>query len=83
MLQELNVSDNSLQLIMASWAEGTKKQYNTCAKRWMEFCIMNKVSATEASIEQPIEFLAVLFEKNLSFSTINTARSMLSVILKL
>ena len=82
MLQELNVSDNALQLIMASWTEGTKKQYNTCAKRWMEFCSMSKVSAIEASVEQSMEFLAMLFEKNLSFSAMNTARSMLSVILK-
>ena len=67
---------------MASWAKDTKKQYNTYAKRWMEFCIMNRVSATEASVEQAIEFLTMLFEKDLSFSAINTAKSMLSVILK-
>jgi len=82
MLQNLNVSDNSLQLIMASWSQGTKKQYNTYAKRWMEFCTMNKVSATDANVEQAIEFLTELYQKDLSFSAINTARSMLSVILK-
>ena len=43
---------------------------------------MNKVSATEASVEQAIEFLTMLFEKDLRVSAINTTRSMLSVILK-
>lgn len=81
MLQSISVSDNALQLIMASWDEGTKKQYNTYARKWMEFCIMNKISATDAKVEQAIEFLT-MFHNDLSFSAINTARSMLSQILK-
>ena len=43
---------------------------------------MNKVSATGAILEQAIEFLTVLYQKDISFSAINTARSMSSVILK-
>ena len=48
----------------------------------MKFCIMNKVSATDASVEHSIEFLTMRNQKGLSFSPINTARSMLPVILK-
>jgi len=48
----------------------------------MDFCIVIKVSATDANVEQAIEFLTELYQKDLSFSAINIARSMLSVILK-
>ena len=67
MLQDSNVSSNVLQLIMASWSQGAKKQYYTYTKRRMDFCIMNKVSATDASVEQAIEFLTGLCEKDFRF----------------
>jgi hypothetical protein len=39
---------------------------------------MRKINQFEASLENVIEFLSSLFEKDLGYSSINTARSALS-----
>ena len=58
------------------------KQYKTYYNQWQDFCNTNKVSITNPSVAEGSEFLLVLFKKGLSYSVINTARSMLSMILK-
>lgn len=66
---------------MASWREGTKKQYCTYLTKWKQFCTKRNINWSNAKVEQGIDFLAQLFEQGLSYSVINTARSALSVIL--
>ena len=66
---------------MASWRESTKKQYRTYLTRWKQFCAERNINWSNATVEQGIDFLANLFEQELSYSAINTARSALSVIL--
>ena len=43
---------------------------------------MKEVIATDAGVEQAIEFLTILYQRNLTFSGINTVKSMLSAIFK-
>ena len=66
---------------MASWRAGTKKQYGTYLKKWKRFCAERNINWLNATVEQGIDFLAQLFEQNLSYSAIITARSALSIIL--
>ena len=68
-------------LIVNSWAENTRKQYKTYYDQWIEFCKSNKVCTNNASIAEGSEFLFALYKKGLSYSVINTARSMLSMLL--
>ena len=66
-------------LIINSWAENTRMQYRTCFGQC--FCQDCNLSLTNASILEGSEFLLTLYKKGLSYSVINTARSMLSLIL--
>ena len=68
-------------LIVNSWAEKTRKQYKTYFGQWKEFCKDCKFSSTNASISEGSEFLLMLYKKGLSYSVINTARSILCMIL--
>lgn len=80
-IERYNISDTAKDVIMASWREGTKKQYCTYLDKWKRFCAERNINWLNATVEQGIDFLAQLFEQKLSYSAINTARSALSVIL--
>lgn len=66
---------------MASWRQGTLKQYKTFLAKWEHFCENNKTSPPQATVEDQIEFLTSLFNSGLSYSVINTARSALSAVM--
>ena len=69
------------ELIINSWAEKRRKQYRTYFAQWKEFCQDRNFSLTNTSISEGLEFLLMLCKRGLSYSVINTARSMLSMIL--
>ena len=68
---------------MASWRQGTLKQYKTFLAKWERFCGNNKISPSQATVEDGIEFLTSLFNSGLGYSAINTARSALSAVMKI
>lgn len=72
------LSETSTNILMSSWKHSTKKQYDTFIKKWFVYCSMRKINQFEASLENVIEFLSSLFEKDLGCSSINTVRSALS-----
>ncbi len=76
-----NISTTAKEVIMASWREGTKKQYCTYLTKWKQFCDERNINWLDAEVEQGIDFLAYLFEQKLSYSAINSARSALSALL--
>ena len=49
-------------------------------QKWFVYCSKRKINQFEASLANVIEFLSILFEKGLGYSSINTARSALSVL---
>ncbi len=55
--------DHSKEVIMASWREGTKKQYCTYITKWKQFCDERNINWLDAEVEQGIDFLAYLFEQ--------------------
>ena len=66
---------------MASWWSGTQQQYKTYIEQWVKFCGERKINCHSPQIGEALDFLAGLYDKNLSYSTLNTARSALSSIL--
>ena len=63
---------------MASWRHGTQKQYSTYIKKWVHYCSERQIDKFQTNVNNVLEFLSELFEKNIGYSAINTARSALS-----
>lgn len=66
---------------MSSWRDGTQIQYQSVAKKWFEFCDKNNCDVISTSLPLATSFLSDLFHSGLSYSYINTARSVLSSLL--
>lgn len=66
---------------MASLAENTLNQYNSSIKAWWQFCNDNSFDYSEANINQIITFLTERFQNGAGYSSLNTSRSALSLIL--
>ena len=81
--RQYNVSKEVIEVLMASWRPGTKKQYSTYLNKWLEFCSKRTIDYSSPKISEAVEFLMTLHSQGLSYSSINTARSALSSILKL
>ena len=82
-LEGLGFTSRSIAVIVASWREGTKSQYQTNLKKWLEFCKQKHCEVLSPPLPLTLDFLSMTYEKGLFYSTINTARSMLSSILQL
>ena len=80
-LNNTKISTAAQEIIMASWRTGTSKQYHTYLSRWKRFCDQRQINHSDASVENGIDFLALLFQDGLGYSAINTARSALSTVL--
>ena len=72
------ISSPSSDILMAAWHDSTKKQYNTYIKKWLKYCSINDCDPFSPSTANALDFLMFLYNKGLSYSTINTARSALS-----
>ena len=66
------------KLIMASWRDGTKKQYSTYITMWQKFCNQRQISHIQPSVVSVLDFLTLLYQQGRTYSAINTARSALS-----
>lgn len=79
----LGFKDSTITIILASWRKSTACQYQTYLSRWITYCQEHTVEFLSPSISEALDFLSSLYEIGLSYSSINTARSMLSSILQL
>ena len=82
-LAGLGLTERSIKVITASWREGTTAQYQSHLKKWIEFCKEKKCNILSPDLPVVLDFLSMLHESGLSYSTLNTARSMLSSVLQL
>ena len=80
-LESKDISGHSADIILASWYSGTQKQYQTYINKWLNYCCERELDSLHPSVADVIQFLTTLFEKNLSNSSLNTARSALSTII--
>ena len=75
----MNLSATAENILLASWSNGTKKQYGSYARKWLKYCSENHIDCCRASVTEIIEFLTDMFKNsNVQYSTFNTVRSMLS-----
>ena len=66
---------------MSSWKPGTLKQYNVYLHKWSHFCAERLVNSLSPTVSDILRFLHTLYQQDLSYSTLNTARSALSTLL--
>lgn len=71
----------SLDIICASLADNSLKQYEGAFRRWNRFCNENNVDFYGASIPNVISFLTEIFKSGAQYGTLNSIRSGLSIIL--
>ena len=81
-LKGKELSNAAIDIISSSLADGTSKQYRLHIDKWIQHCNRNNIPF-KVSIVQGIEFLAKLHhDTNGGYSTINTDRSALLLILE-
>ena len=76
--EERGISSKATTIILQSWATGTQKQYQPYIEKWLQFCA--KCSLYDPPVNIVLDFLVTLYEQNLEYTTINTARSAISAI---
>ena len=77
-LNDKGFSLQSIDIILKSWRDSTKKQYLTYVHKWIQFCNMHNLNIFTADIAHILGFLTDLVNTGLTYSAINTARSALS-----
>lgn len=66
---------------MSSLSKASFKQYNVVYHRWINFCSTRNYNVYSSSITIITEFLSTYFTEGVGYSSLNTARSALSLIL--
>ena len=62
----------------SSWSAGTQKQYTPYITQWFDFCGKRESNPYDPPLTAVLDFLVILHDKGLSYTTINTDRSAIS-----
>lgn len=65
----------------ASLSDNSVKQYSVVFKKWFIFCKKHDIDAYEASVPYVINFLTEMFHTGIQYSTLNSYRAALSLII--
>ena len=68
-------------IILSSWRDGSRKQYSSYLKRWVQFCSQRQIDPLRAPVTRVLDFLTELYNTGLGYSAINMARSAIASIL--
>lgn len=71
----------SLNIMMASFSHNTLKQYNASLKAWWAYCSIKGIDYCNSNTSQVIEYLTEKFNSGANYSTLNSHRSALSILL--
>ena len=77
-IKNTEISDETINIINASWRDSTKQQYRNYHQKWLQFCSKKQINPFKANINNVLSFLTDLFKSGLGYSSINTARCALS-----
>ena len=69
--------------IFQSWRPGTSRKYDIYISKWMQFCSERNFSPYETTINQVLLFLYDLFQSDVGYNVMNTARSSLSTFINI
>lgn len=81
-VRKYKFSKEATELYLSSWDEKTKRQYNVYLRKWVLFCTNRNKDPSDCSLRTGVEFLVSMFKQNYAYSSINTARSALSNVLR-
>ena len=76
----LVLSDEALQIIIASWRPGTEKSYSSAWKKWSCWCSQRGIDPFPDSVTPVVEFLTSQFQEGKQYLTMNSYRSALSAL---
>lgn len=74
------ITEESVDVMINSITRSTLRQYESSLKHWWEFSHLRNLNMFNAKSVEIISFLNNLFEKGASYSTLNTSRSVISLI---
>ena len=80
--RQSGVAEDTLNIIMHAWKDGTKKQY-CYLKKWRDFVEGKDIDIYSTTVQNILEFLTSLHNEGLGYSALNTARSSLSSIISI
>lgn len=72
---------NAIKIIISSLADSSLKQYNVVLRKWWYFCIKKKINIFDNSVPNILEFLVNEYHSGANYSSLNTCRSALALIL--
>ncbi|XP_063828979.1 uncharacterized protein LOC135078310 [Ostrinia nubilalis] len=76
-----SLSTRTSEIMISSLAPSSLKQYNCAYKKWWKFCKDHKLDLFCSNIPKILEFFTELYDSGSNYSTLNTTRSALAVIL--
>ena len=79
-LQQRNISDKAATISLLSWSDGTQQQYKPFMKQWLDFCSERQTNPYDPPVTAALDFLVSLHDKGLSYTTLHTARCVVSAI---
>ena len=82
-LTRAGIPTETAAIIGASWRSSNSKQYGSYFKKWMHFCSEQHIDAINPSLNEFLTFLTHLSSSKLGYSSINSAKSMLSSLFSL
>lgn len=74
------ISKETVDVMMASLAPSTYKQYGTTLKEWKVFCVNENIGLFSATPEELLKFLTIKFKQGTSYGSLNSHRSAISLI---
>ena len=82
-LTRAGIPAETAAIIGASWRSSTSKQYGSYFKKWVHFCSEQQIDAINPSLNEILTFLTHLSSSKLHYSSIYSAKSMLSSLFSL
>lgn len=76
-----NVPPSCIPIMLASLADNSLKQYDSCIKKWYLFCHTNNLNLFAATVTDVLSFLKELYDGGAQYGTLNSCRSAVSLIL--
>ena len=82
-LNNIGLSSDAANILLASWRKTTGKQYRTYVSRWLLYCQKQRLNMNQATVNDGLEFLTYHYGQGLGYSATNTVRSALSALITL
>ena len=76
------LSNESTNIIVASWRKSTSIKYQVYINQWLDFCKNHNINYHPASVNNELDFLTFLYQNGKQYPTISSARSILFLFIR-